>query len=308
MEQKRRQIEQQYIAPEMRALNYDVASEDVGEILAKANTLPFMSDKRMVVVKDAGLLSGDGKLDVFLKEVFSIPDSTILLLMETDTAIKKNQKLYTRFQKMGRVMEMERLSGRALRSYLASYLGKINRRIKPDVLEHFIRLSGYGDRRYEGDLESLLTTLDQIASISGDEVTVEAVDTFLDPFQTETIFDLLDAIAKKRARDVIRLLKEFDANEEPAPRILYMIGRQTRNLLFYKTMKKTHSMDGDIFKFMGVKPYEGKKIAAQSGLYNEKTLEHHYELLLEAELAMKSTGASDREVLETLVLQMIGEQ
>lgn len=308
MEQKRRQIEQHYIAPEMRDLNYDVASVDIGEILAKANTLPFMSEKRMVIVKDAGLLSGEGKLDYFLEEVFTIPDSTILLLMETETTIKKNQKLYTRFKKAGRLIEMERLTGRALRSYLAGYLGKMNRRIKPEVLEHFIRLSGYGDRRYEGDLESLITTLDQIASISGDEVSMKAVDTFLDPFQTETIFDLLDAVAKKRARGVIRLLKEFDAKEEPAPRILYMIGRQTRNLLFYKTMKKIYSRDADIFKFMGVKPYEGKKIAAQSGLYREETLVHHYELLLEAELAMKSTSASDREVLETLVLRMIGGQ
>ncbi|MDD7362762.1 MAG: DNA polymerase III subunit delta [Peptoniphilus sp.] len=308
MEQKRAQLEKRYIDPAMRDLNYDVAREDAGEILAKANTLPFMSEKRMVVVRDAGLLSSDADLDTFLEDVFSVPDSTILLLMETETPIKKNQKLYKRFKKAGRLIAMERLQGRALRSYLANYLAKLNRRITPEALEHFIRLSGYSDRNYSGDLEALVTTLDQIASISKEEVRVEAIDTFLDPFQTETIFDLLDAIAKKRAEDVLRLLNEFDVKEEPAPRILYMIARQTRNLLFYKTMKRTGRADSEIFRFMGVKPFEGKKIAAQSGLYTERALRGQYDMILEAELAMKSTSASDAEVLETLTLKMLRGQ
>lgn len=308
MERKRAQLEARYIRSDARALNYDVAEEEVGEILAKANTLPFMSEKRMVIVKDAGALSADPSLDRFLEEVFSIPDSTILLLMETETPIKKNQKLYKRFKKEGRIIEMDRLKGRALRNYLAAHLGKIGRRITPEALEHFIRLSGYGDRRYTGDLEALITSLDQIASLCEQEVSVDAIDTFLDPFDTETIFDFLDAIAGKRAREVKSLLQTFDRNEEPAARILFMIARQTRNLLFYKRLGSGGLSDAERFRIMQIKPYEGKKIAAASRRYSERELIHHYELILEAELAMKSTSAKDEEVLEILALKMLAGQ
>lgn len=305
MEEKRRQIEKRYLDPATKDLNYDVASGDVGEILAKANTLPFMSEKRIVVVKDAGLLASDPAFDRFLEGVFEIPASTILLLMETQTPVKKNQKLYKRFDKAHRVIAMERLTGQVLRRFLASYLAKQNRRIRPEVLEHFIRLSGYGDRQFTGDLEGLVNTLDQIASVSEGEVTMEAVDAFLDPFSAETIFDLLSAIARKDGAAILTLLDEFEVKEEPAGRILYMIARQTGNLLYYKTMKETGRSDGEIFRFMGVKPYEGKKIAAQSGAYTKAQLGRHYRYILDEELRMKSTSASDRDVLQTLLLSML---
>ena len=305
MEEKRRQIEKRYLDPATKDLNYDVASGDVGEILSKANTLPFMSEKRIVVVKDAGLLASDPAFDRFLEEVFEIPASTILLLMETQTPVKKNQKLYKRFDKAHRVMAMERLTGQVLRRFLAGYLAKQNRRIRPEVLEHFIRLSGYGDRQFTGDLEGLVNTLDQIASVSEGEVTMEAVDAFLDPFSADTIFDLLAAIARKDGAAILNLLDEFEVKEEPAGRILYMIARQTGNLLYYKTMKETGRSDGEIFRFMGVKPYEGKKIAAQSGAYTKAQLGRHYRYILDEELRMKSTSASDRDVLQTLLLSML---
>ena len=305
MGEKRKQIENRYLDPATRDLNYDVASGDVGEILAKANTLPFMSEKRIVVVKDAGILCSDPDLDRFLEEVFHIPDTTVLLLMETETSIKKTQKLYKRFDKAHRIISMERLTGRVLRNFLAGYLAKQNRRIRPEVLEHFIRLSGYGDRQFEGDLQGLVNTLDQIASVSEGEVTTEAVDAFLDPFSAETIFDLLAAIARKDGAAILNLLDEFEVKEEPAGRILYMIARQTGNLLYYKTMKETGRSDGEIFRFMGVKPYEGKKIAAQSGAYTKAQLGRHYRTILDEELRMKSTSASDRDVLQTLLLCML---
>lgn len=305
MEEKRRQIEKKYLDPATKDLNYDVASGDVGEILAKANTLPFMSEKRIVVVKDVGLLASDPGFDHFLDAVFEIPDSTVLLLMETQTPVKKNQKLYKRFDKARRVIAMERLSGQVLRRFLAGYLAKQNRRIRPEVLEHFIRLSGYSDRQFTGDLEGLVNTLDQIASVSEEEVTMAAVDAFLDPFSAETIFDLLAAIARKDGAAILNLLDEFEVREEPAGRILYMIARQTGNLLYYKTMRETGRSDGEIFRFMGIKPYEGKKIAAQSGAYTKAQLRRHYRLILDEELRMKSTSASDRDVLQTLLLSML---
>ena len=56
---------------------------------------------------------------------------------------------------------------------------------------------------------------------------------------------------------------------------------------------------------MGVKPYEGKKIAAQSGAYTKAQLGRHYRYILDEELRMKSTSASDRDVLQTLLLSML---
>lgn len=307
MEEKRKQIEKRYVDPMTADFNYDVVTGDAEEILAKANTLPFMSEKRLVVVKDAGALSGDPSLDPFLDAVFSIPGSTILLLMETQTPIKKTQKLYKRFDKAHRVIAMERIKGRSLRNYLAGHLQKRGRRIKADVLEHFIQLSGYEDRQFTGDLQGLVNTLDQIVGVCTDGITFEAVDAFLDPFSAETVFDLLAAIARKDATKIFAILDELEAKEEPAGRILYMIARQTGNLLYYKIMKETGRTDGDIFRLMGVKPYEGKKIAAQSGAYRKEQLKKHYRLILDEELRMKSTSATDRDVLETLLLSMLRE-
>ncbi|WP_126465032.1 DNA polymerase III subunit delta [Aedoeadaptatus ivorii] len=305
MEERRRKIEEKYIDAAMRDLNYDVAAPVAEEIIAKANTLPFMSEKRMVVVKDSGVLAGAPDIDAFLEAVFEIPDSTILLLLEGETAIRKNQKLYTRFKKRDRLIAMERPKGRQLRNYIASYLAGYGRKIRPEVMERFIRQSGYEERRYEGDLRELVNTLDQIVSISGKEVTAEAVDSFMVLFSVETIFDLLDAVAKKDAPRMLRLLDEFEAKEEPAPRILYMIARQTGNFLFYKYMRATGLNDAEVFRYMGVKPYEGKKIAANSRGLSEAQLKRHYALILSAERKMKTSSGSDRAVMEGLLLDML---
>ena len=101
---------------QMNYAYYEGKGINVNEIIDLAETLPFFSERRLIVLEDTGLLkSGGAELAEYLSDM---PKTTHFVFVETE--IDKRNKLYKVIQSIGRVVELGRQDEHTLIRWVAS--------------------------------------------------------------------------------------------------------------------------------------------------------------------------------------------
>ena len=75
---------------------------DINNIIELAETLPFFSDYRCILIENSGLFSSANE---FSEYIAKIPESTVIIFAEND--VDKRTKLYKTVNKTGCVVEFE---------------------------------------------------------------------------------------------------------------------------------------------------------------------------------------------------------
>lgn len=295
----------------MESLNYQIFNGDSVEteaLISACETLPLMSDRRLVILNGAQeFIENNRPDDSFYKFLLSLK-TTVLLCIEGKKKVPKNQKLYRRLNKGKRVFVYKKLNAGQLRHAIDHYL-KINKRyMSPSVREKFILRTGYESRELDVDFYTVANELDKIISLSEEEITENMVDLLIEKSSDENIFDLLDAIARRSPLAVLKSKEELLNREEPIPRILYMIQRQIRLMLGFKLLLNENKTIDYIQKKLGIKSYELKKIQGQSQNFTLDELKSYYPLLVEIDQKLKTTTEDEELLLEILLLKIVNKK
>ena len=184
-------------ATEMMNYNYFVGKADVDNIISACDTLPFMSENRLVAVKDSKLFEAGRKDDSEkLKDyIQNIPESTVLCFVE-DKADKRSG-LYKEIKKYGCCAEFSFLKDRELIGWVCDE-GK--GRIKSDVAEYLIKCVGTAMESLEGEIDKLLNYLPQDES-----VTRQTIDSICTKSPETNVFDMVEAIGKKQPAKALEI-------------------------------------------------------------------------------------------------------
>ena len=265
-------------------------------IVDACRTPPFLGDRRVVVVRDAGALDAEGAAAVL--EYLGEPlDTTSLVLIEGGG--KVSTKLINAVKKIGRVVAIGDLSkDGARRSWIDDHLAaagvKFDRGAKDVLSEHL----GEDLGRLRGLLEILETTYGTGATVSADDITPflgEAGD--VAPF---ALVDHLDAGDYEKALRLTRRL--VGAGRHPLA-IVAILHRHYGAMLRLDGMNvRSKDQAGEILK---MHPFPaGKAMAAGRRLGSERVAEA-ITLLADADLDMRGDSELPPEmVLEVLVARL----
>ncbi|MDF2486543.1 MAG: hypothetical protein K0R46_2711, partial [Herbinix sp.] len=89
-----------------------------------AQTMPFFSDKRLIIIENSGLFKAQSELSELLEQT---PDTTVILFVEAE--IDKRSKLFKMMRDQGTVSEMNGLDEQNLKLFVASLLEQEKKRI-----------------------------------------------------------------------------------------------------------------------------------------------------------------------------------
>ena len=114
----------------MEELNETILdAPETDQLIAASETLPFMADRRLVVIRDhpalTGRAEGDEKLTGYLA---SVPLSTVLLFYCTKKPDGR-KKLYQAFKKKAQIVSFDPLDDRELARWIAATLKKAGKKI-----------------------------------------------------------------------------------------------------------------------------------------------------------------------------------
>lgn len=304
-------LKSQYIEESFEALNYsrlEGKDTDLEDLINACETLPFMSSKKIVILKDvaAFLENGNGDFDKkFYKYLDELGDYLILILLDNTSSIKKNSKIYKYFNKNNRAIEFGKLINKDLVNWANSILIKNKKKMSTADINYFIENSSYNSRNISVNLYDIENEFLKVVNFSTSEkITKEDIDKVLIKSIDTNIFELLNAINRPDAEEAINIFNDMYLSNEPIPRIFYMITRQIRLLLGYKLYKAKGYDERQIQEKIGIKDYEFKKIRTQSSSFKTEQLEKIMEYLLQMDLKLKTVSNQDKLEMEMLLVKL----
>ncbi len=301
----------------MRDLNVTLlegCKTTLGEIQHAADAIPFLADKRLVIVE--GLLTrlasrrakdGDETvpsaaakdfLSGLIEYVPRLPETTRLVFVEFQLLNPRHQLIKLAEQQKGRtVIECRQPAVTELPRWIIERVKKQGGSIESGAAQRLAALVGGDLRRLNSEINKLITYVNAQRSITEKDVLLLVSDA-----STSSVFDLVDALGKRDGQRAAHELHHLlDQGENPLG-LLAMIVRQYRLLILVKELQARNLPPDGMAKELGQHPFVIKKLNEQARNYRDVgQLEAIYRRLLDIETEIKTGQTSDVLALDLLV-------
>ena len=160
----------------------------VKELIDLGETLPFFSERRLIVVENSGFFSSaQDELVAYLKE---LPETTCFVFVEKD--VDKRNKLFKTVSTLGYAANMTPPDERTLMRWIAGLLKGEHRRISESTLRYFLE-------RIDTDMENIRRELDKLVVYTDgrEEIVREDIDAVCTVYTESQVFDMVKAVAEK---------------------------------------------------------------------------------------------------------------
>ncbi len=276
----------------------------MSEALTAITSLPFLSPRRMVILKNA---FGDAKKDAaekILEALRRTPESTIAIVWEdadVDAFEKKpackELKTWTDIHFYPfRVPE-----GIALETWVKERIQKLNASIKPDATRELCTRAG-------DDIVRLTNEIDKLVAYANDApIDRASVELLVRPSATSDTFAFMDALASNRKGEAVEaLMQERDAGSN-AYYLLTMLTRQIRLLLSVCSLfdEQPGASKADVAEALGVHPFVAQKLLAHAKKYSTAELKRLHEDAFHFDRETKRGGMEPDAAVELLVTGLI---
>lgn len=266
------------VPPAARGFNYDVVEgkPSAARIVALAQTLPMMAQRRLVYVRDLAAMPADDG-EALLAYLAKPNPSTVVVCVASK--IDKRQKLWGTLAKKGALHVLE--APRQLAPWLRAEAKQQGVALEPAAITRL--LDAVGD-----DLSRLALTVEQLGLYAaGRPVTSDDVDELIADTRERTVFELIDAIgAADRGRALAAVTSLCDQRES-AVGVVVMLARFMRQMALTYSLRDNHVPRGSWASALGVPPFIVDKIMAQARHYSPQALSLATQRLANADRALK---------------------
>lgn len=295
LQEVKKQFKEKHDASGMNIVELDGARASLEEVSRAVTSSPFLSSKRLIVLKN--LLTGDYDVDNAVSSIRRALDGNTILVFE-EKPKKDVKKLLAAKPEV--VYEFDPMEGAELLQWIrqrgkSKGLSFVGRSVAK--LIDLTRLAEDGKPKRAGaNTWRLATEINKLANLGRAEITEDDVLGVVSGDLEANVFQFIDALsAKEREASLALLHREFDGGND-AGRIFHLVVRQIRILLQVK--KLTSGEEGKL----GFPPFVIERARKQAALWQNEALRVAHERLLEMDKNTKSTTISP----ETLLVQLVG--
>lgn len=273
------------------------------DIIAACETVPFMADRRLVVAKSCGFLSGKGKdseaeLSRLQKYLGELPPHALLIFYVRGMADGR-KKICATLKSQNAIVTFDLLDEPSLVKWIRQTLKPTQKTMADDTARYFIFSVGRDTALLKGELQKLAAH----AGESG-EITKEDIDLICAKSIECTVFELTDEIAFGHTARAMTLLYNLLKTDSERIMLLQMILRQYRILYHLTLMLKDGMPQEAIQKALGIPSFAVQKARRQAAAYTETALKDAVTLIMETDLKIKSGKISQEGVPENIILTL----
>ena len=267
-------------------INYiQIDESNVEELITDLQTPAFGYEKKLIIVKNSGLLKKEGKrVNAKLKEIKEkvceyisknldeIIEYNILIFIEED--IEKG-KIYKLLEKQGKICAFEKQTPSQIISRLKGIYNAYKVNIEDDTLKYLIESCGTS-------MQELINESRKLIEYAGENglVKKEDIDLLCIKEVDAVIFTLTDSLGKKDIRNALETLKNLIYNKEPIQKILITLYNHFKKIYFTKLALEERK---DIALVLNLKPNQmflASKYKMQAGYFEKQELRNIIEELI----------------------------
>jgi len=269
---------------------------DLGEVESIADTVPFFSEQRLILIENSGLFKKQNDFADYLK---TMPDTTKIIFVEAE--VDKRNKLFKAVKKLGTVAELNGLPEKDLKVWAAAYLKKNGKNITEQNLLYFFQKVGV-------DMKSLENEMDKLIAYSMDEtiITREMLDEVCVEQTEGKIFQMIDAIGMKDRDQALRLYYDLLEVREKPMSILFLIIRHFTILNQLKDLSRLGLAAGEVASKVGIPPFTVRKYQSQVKNFKGKEIIRNLERCAQVEQEIKTGLLLDQIGVELLIVEFSG--
>lgn len=263
IEKKSNEIINQYLKEgrdEFNYAKYDLYESPISNAIEEALTLPFLSDKKVVHIKNAYLFTGEKvnnsinhSTDALLEFIEQYDGDTLVVFDVSNEKLDERKKLVKTVKKNATLNKIEQMSEQEMKQWIKSYLNEQYKDIKEDALVVFLELTGIQFNIIKAELDKLILFIGDEPVINKKDVT-EIVSRSLE----QNVFLLTEYIQKGRKEKSIELLKDLINMKEEPIKLLALITSNYRLYYQCKILSGKSYSEQQIAKTIGVHPYRVK--------------------------------------------------
>lgn len=304
---------------EFNVATFDGGKLILSELMSTCQTVPFMADRRMVVVtnlishlatapsgssrEDAqpGRSSRGGKkvlLDELLGFLPTVPEFCRLVFLEGQLILDRDPVLRS-IQTQGGFVKAYRLEERGLVGWIRDRARKAGCGISPEAVDELAAAVGPNARLLNGEIVKLATYC-QDRSVGFEDVRALVGDA-----RKANVFTMVDALGRREPGVALQELRRLLSEGDHPMRVVAMVIRQFRLLIQVKEMSEAGASPDEIVKGAGV-PFRGvTKLQLQARNFSFPQLERAYRQLLDFDIQVKTGAREPEAALELLIMELV---
>ena len=284
----------------------------MGDLHNACDTIPFLADKRLVIVTD--LLTRlaprrkeklaapqSALLDALIGYLTSVPETTRLIFVENKPLARSHPVLtLAQREDRGFAKRFDPPAEASLPRWIHERARKYGGDIEPQASHHLAALVGVDLRLLDQEIHKLAIYANQERAIS-----ISDIDALVPYAQSAVVWDLVDAVGQQDDRAAAQTLHRLlDSGEHPLL-LLTMITRQFRLLILVTELKASGATVELCAKALKLHPYPVRKLYNQATHFSAGQLENVYRHLLDTDLAVKTGEIEPQTALDLLVAEVV---
>lgn len=268
-------------------------------LIAAAETLPFLAEKRLVIVREHPALTGRGEGDDRLKEyVANAPDTAVVVFLVRGKADAR-KKLYLAIKKHGNIVSFNPMTDAELNAWIVRAFAVLGKECAPQTASLLAFTVGGGTALLRQEIDKLSALAGERSVITDEDVRQVATRSI-----ECTVFEMVDAVVARQEGRAFGLLRDMLTAGEQRLGILAMLLRQYRLLQHVKIMQYEKKPVQEIKSNLGVAPFAAERCIRQAAAYTGGEVRQAVEICLTTEMNVKSGRFNDEGALESAILRL----
>jgi DNA polymerase-3 subunit delta len=290
------------VDPGARDFNFNLLycrDTSASDLVNLAQTLPFMSEKRLVIAKDIDAFKAADLAE--LAQYLNDPSPSTCLVMVSGQARYDKKSVTSAVEAHGAVTRFFPLLDRDVDAWIEGWARTRDLSLQRDAVQHLRQTIGNDLQRIGNELQKL-----EIYIKGKKTITFDDVKTVVGEFREYTSFDLAAALGRKNKEKALLILARLMQEGEQPVGLLGSIAWNFRRLLRAKSMESAGVGFEEIKRKLNVIFHQSALFREQMRCFSMDELRKAFGVMLRADRALKSSGLPGRLVLERAILELCG--
>ncbi|ART77350.1 DNA polymerase III subunit delta [Sutcliffiella horikoshii] len=286
---------------------YDMEEQPVDVAIEDAETLPFMGERRVVVLSNPFFLTAEKSkskvehnTDRFLSYIQEAAPYTIFVIQASYEKLDERKKIVKQLKKQAEVIEVQPLGERDLKMWMKEKALQNGADLSDAASEELLKIAGV-------NLSVLSQEINKMAmyiGVSEPEITVETVKLLAAKSIEHSVFELIEKMVHRRVDEALELFYDLVRNNEEPIKLHALIANQFRLLYQVKDLSEQGYSQQKMAGILRVHPYRVKLASQQGGYFERAELMKMVDDLAEADYLMKSGKIDKQLAMEMLLIKL----
>lgn len=295
---------------EIEVMNFDLDEVPVDYVIDEADTIPFFSEKKLVVAKNASFLKstekGKEKIDHDLKRLENWlehpSDLTVTVFIAPYEKLDERKKVTKLLKDKAVYVQVQTPKEQDLAVWIQGQVKERGKTIQQGALEKLVTMVGT-------NMLQLQMEIDKMSLYLGDSESSEITESLVEDLVAKTLeqdaFKMLNAYLERNHTLALEIYHDLLRQKEEPIMLVGLLASNIRTMsnVYYLLKKGYHPQQ--IAKQLKVHPYRVKLMVENRRRPSDESLLKALYQLADVDLALKTTGGNRERHLELFLLKSL---